>query len=146
MNKARNDSINLAFRECSNRCEEVKWQQLLIQEEFKKLQCQWEKQAKAIDFVGDGTHKNITRLFNELNVQHRLLNRATLRDGVIGSRMAKVEEEVQKGKEWSRLMEEGQLVAMMERIQKLEDQMAEKDEEIAILQGKVCLLSCHDWL
>ena len=47
--------------------------------------------------------------------------------------MVKVEEEVQKGKEWSRQMEEGQLVAMMERIQKLEDQMAEKDEEIAVL-------------
>ena len=78
MNEARNDSINLAFRECSNRCEEVKWQQSLMQEEFKKLQCQWEKQAKAIDFVGDGTHKNIARLFDELNVQRGLLNQVTL--------------------------------------------------------------------
>ena len=74
MNEARNDSINLAFRECSNHCEEVKWQQSLIQEEFKKLQCQWEKQAKAIDFIRDGTHKNITRLFDELNIQRGLLN------------------------------------------------------------------------
>ena len=40
MNEARNNSINLVFRECSNRCEEVKWKQSLIQEEFKKLQCQ----------------------------------------------------------------------------------------------------------
>ena len=64
----------------------------------------------------------------------------------MGSRMAKVEEEVQKGKEWFRQMEEGQLVAMMERIQKLEDRMAEKDEEIAVLRGKVCLSSCHNWL
>ena len=74
MNEARNNSINLAFRECSNRCKEVKWQQSLIQEEFKKLQCQWEKQAKAIDFIRDGAYKNMTKLFDELNVQRRLLN------------------------------------------------------------------------
>ena len=43
-----------------------------------KLQCQWEKQAKAIDFVGDRTHKNMMKLFDELNVQHRLLNQAAL--------------------------------------------------------------------
>ena len=60
--------------------------------------------------------------------------------------MAKVKEEVRKGKEWSQLMEEGQLVAMMERIQKLEDCMAKKDEEIAVLRGKVRLSSCHNWL
>ena len=74
LNEVRNNSINLAFRECSNHCEEVKWQQSLIQEEFKKLQCQWEKQAKAINFVGDGTHKNMTKLFDKLNVQRGLLN------------------------------------------------------------------------
>ena len=51
----------------------------------------------------------------------------------MGSRLAKVEEEVQKGKEWSKQMEDGQLVMMMERIQKLEDCMAKKDEEIAVL-------------
>ena len=146
MNEVRNDSINLVFQECSNRCEEVKWRQSLIQEEFKKLQCQWEKQAKAINFIRDGTHKNMTKLFNELNVECGLINQATLQDSAMGSHMAKVEEEVQKGKEWSRQIEEGQLVAMMERIQKLEDQMAEKDEEIAILRGKIRLLSCHDWL
>ena len=106
---------------------------MLIQEEFKKLQCQWEKQAKAINFVGDRTHKNITRLFDELNVQRRLLNQVTLRDGIVGSRLVKVEEEVQRGKEWSQQMEDGQLATMMERIQKLEDRMAEKDEEIAVL-------------
>ena len=136
----------MAFRECSNHCKEVKWQQLLIQEEFKKLQCQWEKQAKAINFIRDGTHKNMTKLFNELNIQCELLNRATLQDGVMGSHMMKVEEEVEKGKEWSRQMEEGQLVVMMERIQKLEDWMAKKDEEIVVLRGKVCLSSCHNWL
>ena len=74
MNEVRNDSINLAFRECSNRCEEVKWQQSLIQEEFKKLQCQWEKQAKAIDFIRDRTHKNMMKLFDELNIQRGLIN------------------------------------------------------------------------
>ena len=58
--------------------------------------------------------------------------------------MVKVEEEVKKGKEWSRQMEDGQLVVMMERIQKLEDWMAEKDEEIAVLQTKVHLSFCHD--
>ena len=74
LNEARNNSINLAFKECSNRCKEVNYQQSLVQEEFKKLQCQWEKQAKAINFVGDRTHKNITKLFDKLNVQHGLLN------------------------------------------------------------------------
>ena len=64
----------------------------------------------------------------------------------MGSCLTKVEEMVQKGKEWSRQMEDRQLVVMMERIQKLEDCMAEKDEEIAVLRGKVHLSSCHNWL
>ena len=50
------DSINLAFRECSNQVDKVKFQQLLMPEEFKKLQAHFEKQVKAINFVRDGTH------------------------------------------------------------------------------------------
>ena len=75
----------------------------------------------------------MTKLFDELNVQWGLLNQAALQDGVMGSHMTKVEEELKVGKKWSRQMEDGQLVVMMERIQKLEDPMAEKDEEIAVL-------------
>ena len=133
LNEVRNDSINLAFKECSNRCKEVKYQQLLVQEEFKKLQCQFEKQAKAIDFVRDGTQKNLQKLFNELNIQRGLINRTVLRNRITDSRLAKVEEQVKEGQDWSREMENGQLVVMMERIQKLEDRMAEKDAEIAAL-------------
>ena len=36
------------------------------------------------------------------------------------------------------------MVVLMERLEKLETRMAEKDEEIAILQGQVCLY--HMWL
>ena len=124
----------------------MKWQQSLIQEEFKKLQCQWEKQAKAINFVRDGTHKNMLKLFDELNVQQGLINQVVLQNGIVESQLVKVEEGVKAGKEWSQQIEDSQLAMMMERIQKLEDWMAEKDEEIAVLRGKVRLSSCHNWL
>ena len=79
-------------------------------------------------------------MFEELNVQWGLLNRTVLWNGIEEARLLHIVQEVEKGKEWSRQMEEGQLVMMVERIQKLEDQMAEKDEEIAVLQGKVWLV------
>ena len=47
---------------------------------------------------------------------------------------------------WTREQEDGTTVMLPERLQKLEDQMAEKDQEIANLREKVRLSSCHDCL
>ena len=38
---------------------------------------------------------------------------------------------------WSKEMEDGSMVVTLDRLQKLEDQMAEKDAEIAALREKV---------
>ena len=45
---------------------------------------------------------------------------------------------------WTKEMEDGMMVMLLERLQKLEDRMAEKDQEIANLREKVCESSCHD--
>jgi predicted RNase H-like nuclease (RuvC/YqgF family) len=50
--------------------------------------------------------------------------------------------EVNHGKEWSQQMEDGTLAVLVERLEKLENRIAEKDEEIAMLRGQMC--SCRD--
>ena len=47
---------------------------------------------------------------------------------------------------WTKEQEDGTTVMLSERLQKLEDRMAEKDQEIANLWDKVHLSSCRDWL
>ena len=45
---------------------------------------------------------------------------------------------------WSKEMEDGSMVVTSDHLQKLEDRMAEKDAEIAMLREKVRLSFCHD--
>ena len=45
---------------------------------------------------------------------------------------------------WTKEQEDGTMVMLSERLQKLEDRMAEKDQEIANLQEKVHLAFCRD--
>ena len=52
--------------------------------------------------------------------------------------------DVDEGQRWSQQLENGTMVVLMERLEKLETRMAEKDEEIAMLRGQVCLY--HMWL
>jgi hypothetical protein len=59
--------------------------------------------------------------------------RAGETERVIGSVIADVEQ----GKAWSKTMEDGTLAVIMERLQKLEERMAEKDLEIAALKTQV---------
>ena len=47
--------------------------------------------------------------------------------------------DVDKGQRWSQQLENGTMVVLMERLEKLETRMAEKDEEIAMLRGQVGL-------
>ena len=47
--------------------------------------------------------------------------------------------DIDEGQRWSQQLENGTMVILMERLEKLEIRMAEKDEEIAMLQGQVCL-------
>ena len=52
--------------------------------------------------------------------------------------------DVDDGQRWSQQVENGMMVVLAERLEKLETRMAEKDEEIAVLRGQVCLY--HMWL
>ena len=45
---------------------------------------------------------------------------------------------------WSKEMEDGSMVVTLDRLQKLEDWMAEKDAEIAALRERVHLSFCHN--
>ena len=47
---------------------------------------------------------------------------------------------------WLKEMEDGSMVVTLDWLQKLEDQMAEKDAEMAALRGQLHLSFCHDWL
>ena len=56
-------------------------------------------------------------------------------------RVTLLEGEVARLRERQEMMEEGMIRLLMERLDKVEDWLAEKDEEITILQGKVIVLS-----
>ena len=47
---------------------------------------------------------------------------------------------------WTKEQEDGTTVMLLDRLEKLEGRMAEKDQEIADLRDKVHLSSCRDWL
>ena len=47
---------------------------------------------------------------------------------------------------WTKEQEDGTTVMLLERLEKLETRMVEKDQEIGELRDKVHLSSCRDWL
>jgi uncharacterized coiled-coil protein SlyX len=81
--------------------------------------------------------QNFVKLANDVDVQRTVINKLTGHMTDYTRDLLNLRQTVDQGQEWSRRVENGTLVVMAERLQKLEDRMAEKDQEIAMLRGQV---------
>jgi uncharacterized coiled-coil protein SlyX len=88
-------------------------------------------------------NQNFVKLANNVDVQRTVINKLTSHMTDYTRDLQNIRHSVDQGQEWSRQVENGTLVVLAERLQKLEDRMAEKDQEIAMLRGQVCpLVDC----
>ena len=84
-------------------------------------------------------NKNFVSMSNDIKVQHNVINKLVGTMNQWEQEQKVLRRDVDKGQCWSQQLENGTMVVLMERLEKLETRMAEKDEEIAVLQGQVCL-------
>ena len=88
--------------------------------------------------------KNFVSMANDIEVQRNVINKLVGTMNEWEREQKVLRRDVDEGQRWSQLLENGTMVILMERLEKLETRMAEKDEEIAVLRGQVYL--CHMWL
>ena len=91
-----------------------------------------------------GINKNFMSMSNDIEVQRNVINKLVGTMNQWEREQKVLRRDVDEGQRWSQQLENGTMVVLMERLEKLETRMAEKDEEIAVLRGQVCL--CHMWL
>ena len=86
-----------------------------------------------------GINKNFVSMSNDIEVQHNVINKLVGTMNQWEREQKVLRRDVDEGQRWSQQLENGTMVVLMERLEKLETRMAEKDEEIAMLRGQVCL-------
>jgi hypothetical protein len=74
---------------------------------------------------------------HDIEVQRTVINKLVRTMNDWEREQKSLRQDINEGQRWSRLVENGTLVALAERLEKLEDRMAEKDEEIAMLREQV---------
>ena len=91
-----------------------------------------------------GVNKNFVSMANDIEVQRNVINKLVGTMNQWEREQKVLRRDVDEGQRWSQRVENGMMVVLAERLEKLETRMAEKDEEIAVLRGQVCLY--HMWL
>ena len=86
-----------------------------------------------------GVNKNFVSMSNDIKVQHNVINKLVGTMNQWEWEQKVLCKDVDKGQRWSQQLENGMMVVQMECLEKLETRMAEKDEEIALLQGQASL-------
>ena len=86
-----------------------------------------------------GVNKNFVSMANDIEVQRNVINKLVGTMNEWEREQKVLCRDVDEGQRWSRLLENGMMVVLVECLEKLETRMAEKDEEIAVLRGQVCL-------
>ena len=86
-----------------------------------------------------GVNKNFVSMSNDIEVQRNVINKLVGTMNQWEREQKVLRWDVDKGQRWSQQLENGTMVILMECLEKLETRMAEKDEEIAVLRGQVCL-------
>ena len=74
---------------------------------------------------------------NDIEVQHNVINKLVGMMNQWEREQKVLRRDVDEGQRWSQQLENRTMVVLMERLEKLETWMAEKDEEIAVLRGQV---------
>ena len=87
-----------------------------------------------------GVNKNFVSMANDIEVQRNIINKLVGTMNQWEQEQKVLRKDVKEGQQWSRQLENGTMVVLMECLKKLEMRMAEKDEEIATLRGQVGLV------
>ena len=86
-----------------------------------------------------GVNKNFVSMSNDIEVQRNFINKLVGTMNQWEREQKVLHKDIDEGQRWSQQLENGTMVILMERLEKLETRMAEKDEEITVLRGQVCL-------
>ena len=124
------DALGAAFRGCHNAVDEAKYQHNLLHEEVLKQQAHYEKLAKDVD-------RNVRCLVDDIWANRDLGNRLIGKIEEFETVLKRTIQDVEKGKDWSKTIDEGVLVTMMERMEKMEARMAEQELEVVELRRQV---------
>ena len=117
------DALGAAFRGCHNAVDEAKYQHNLLHEEVLKQQAHYEKLAKDVD-------RNVRCLVDDIQANRDLGNRLIGKIEEFETVLKRTIQDVEKGKDWSKTIDDGVLVTMMERMEKMEARMAEQELEV----------------
>ena len=124
------DALGAAFRGCHNAVDEAKYQHNLLHEEVLKQQAHYEKLAKDVDH-------NVRCLVEDIWANRDLANRLIGKIEEFETVLKRTIQDVEKGKDWSKTIDDGVLVTMSERMEKMEARMAEQELEIVELRRQV---------
>jgi predicted ribosome quality control (RQC) complex YloA/Tae2 family protein len=122
--------LAMGFRGCHNTIEESKYQHGLLREEVLKQQVHYEKVAKDMD-------RNTQALLRDIRANRELANQLIGKVEEQEIVLKRTIQDVEKGKDWSKTMEDGVLIMMSERMEKMEKRMAEQEEEMIELRRQV---------
>ena len=117
--------------------DEAKYQHNLLHEEVLKQQAHYEKLAKDVD-------RNVRCLVDDIQANQDLGNRLIRKIEEFEMVLKRTIQDIEKGKDWSKTIDDGVLVMMSERMEKMEARMAEQELEIVELCCQVsgsCALS-----
>ena len=124
---------------------------LKVNENFRRMAEDFNAQRQTINSLGEtmgdwrkDQQEYRTRLalsFDDLRRMNNSLSNRLREELASGERLR---QDVALLMAWTKEQEDGTTVMLSERLQKLEDQMAEKDQEIASLRDKVHLSSCRN--
>ena len=124
------DALGAAFRGCHNAVDEAKYQHNLLHEEVLKQQVHYDKLVKDID-------RNMRCLVEDIRANRDLANRLIGKVEEFETVLKRMIQDVEKGKDWSKTIDDGVLVTMSERMEKMEARMAEQELEIVELHRQV---------
>ena len=124
------DALGAAFRGCHNAVDEAKYQHNLLHEEVLKQQVHYNKLAKDVD-------RNVWCLVDDIQANRDLANRLIGKVEEFEAVLKHTIQDVEKGKDWSKTIDDGVLMTMSERMEKMEARMAEQELEIVELRCQV---------
>ena len=126
---------------------------LKVNENFRRMAEDFNAQCQTINSLGEAMgdwrkeqQEYRTRLALSFNDLHQMNNKLSNRLGEEIAQGEQLRQDVSLLMAWTKEQEDGMMVMLLEHLQKLEDWMAEKDQEIVNLWEKVRLSSCHGCL
>ena len=124
------DALGVAFWGCHNAVDKAKYQHNLLHEEVLKQQVHYDKLAKDVDC-------NVQCLVDDIWANQDLANQLIGKVEEIEMVLKCMIQDVEKGKDWSKTIDDGVLVTMSEWMEKMEAWMAEQELEIVELHRQV---------